>query len=449
MNGNGVPVVTASDAGRCEGARWQWHHGAMIGAVWCVVVLVAWWGAMLEPWAFMWVLAWAIYFGCKLTTWLRGWWREGFGTAGRAVGYLLAWPGMDPQPFAAMSREPLAVAKGRWLRAWAMVGAGVLCMAAAMRVNDAYVAGWLGMVGTVLMLHFGVFALMAYGWRRVGVAVEPIMDQPVLARSPGEFWGRRWNRGFVALVRAGVFGRLRQRLPASAALMVVFLVSGLVHDVVISLPAGGGYGWPTIYFLVQGVGVLAARSRVGRVIGWRKGGVMARLLTAALVLGPIGWLFHEPFVLKVMSPFVAALRDAIPWPSEWTRGDLVRLGGVLHLGILIGSACVPGTLAWRTELARVSPMTRQLVWTHGAFIVLVIIGMGVVSLTHAEILANGDPLARSIAAFISCFWGARLMLQFIAFDARPYLTNVWLRMGYHGLTVVFSMLVVIYGYVAW
>ena len=53
-----------------------------------------------------------------------------------------------------------------------------------------------------------------------------------------------------------------------------------------------------------------------------------------------------------------------------------------------------------------------------------------------------------MAAFIAIFWGARLFVQFFIFDARPFLTNWFYKTGYHGLTVVFSALLIIYGVAA-
>ena len=45
---------------------------------------------------------------------------------------------------------------------------------------------------------------------------------------------------------------------------------------------------------------------------------------------------------------------------------------------------------------------------------------------------------------VAIFWLARLGIQFFVFDARPYLTTLPLKLGYHGLTVVFSMLVLVF-----
>jgi hypothetical protein len=124
---------------------------------------------------------------------------------------------------------------------------------------------------------------------------------------------------------------------------------------------------------------------------------------------------------------------------------LILIGGILHFGILLASALVPGVLDWRKELAKLAPLSRQLVWVHGAFIVLVIVGFGVISVAMPEELAAGSLLARAICSFVAIFWAARLVVQFFVFDAKPYLQNGLLRLGYNGLTAVFAFLAAIYG----
>ena len=127
---------------------------------------------------------------------------------------------------------------------------------------------------------------------------------------------------------------------------------------------------------------------------------------------------------------------------------LIVLGGVLHFGTLLASFCVPQVLDWRAELSKLDRLTRQLIWVHGAFIVLVILGFGVISLTLAAQLAAGTILARGVCLFIALFWAARLAVQFFVFDARPFLTRQLWKVGYHGLTAVFVYQVLAYSFVA-
>lgn len=127
---------------------------------------------------------------------------------------------------------------------------------------------------------------------------------------------------------------------------------------------------------------------------------------------------------------------------------LIVIGGVLHFGILLASAAVPQVLDWRAALGKLDRLSRQLVWVHGAFIVLVILGFGVLSLLFAGELSAGSPLARAVCGFIALFWAARLAVQFFVFDARPYLGNGLLRAGYHGLTAIFLYHALVYSLAA-
>jgi hypothetical protein len=127
---------------------------------------------------------------------------------------------------------------------------------------------------------------------------------------------------------------------------------------------------------------------------------------------------------------------------------LILLAGVCHLGILCASALTPKVLDWRSELRSLSNLSRHLVWTHGWFIVMTILGLGVISLANASDLASGAALARWFCAFVAVFWGTRLVIQLFVFDATPFLTTRFLTVGYHGLTVVFTYLTAVYAFAA-
>jgi hypothetical protein len=87
----------------------------------------------------------------------------------------------------------------------------------------------------------------------------------------------------------------------------VFLVSGLIHDLVISVPARGGYGLPTAYFLLQSAGITVEHSRLGKHFSLGRG-VRGWLFMALFLVAPVFWLFHPWFVLRVMLPFMHAIR---------------------------------------------------------------------------------------------------------------------------------------------
>lgn len=267
-------------------------------------------GAKQRPWVFMWLLAIAIFAGCKWLTW----WQErmtGFAAANwkRSAAYLLLWPGMDAQGFFHRTCGKSQTQAREWFAAIAKTITGFALIWAGARVislDHPMLGGWAGMAGLVLTLHFGTFHLIALMWQRKGLAVKPIMQRPLVSCSLSELWGRRWNQGFRALSHTWVFQPLQRRLGAVAGTMGAFFASGLLHDLVISVPARAGYGLPTAYFLLQAFGVLAERSEAGKRVGLGRGAT-GWLWTALIAAGPLYALFHPWFVMRVMVPFLNAI----------------------------------------------------------------------------------------------------------------------------------------------
>lgn len=257
-------------------------------------------------WIFMWAMAFGLYAGCKWQTYQAasrsvakpGW--------GRAVGYLLAYPGMNAGEFLEVKNIPLPPRPMDWVSGAIKIFTGVILLygvAPHLFPMNPLLAGWAGMIGLILILHFGLFHWLALAWQCVGVKATPLMLSPLRATSLAEFWGRRWNTGFKELSWQWLFRPLQHRTGAITATLLVFGASGLVHELVISLPARGGYGLPTFYFLLQGVGLIAERTPFARHLGlgrgWR-GWLFTILVTAA----PVFWLFHPPFIQHVILPML-------------------------------------------------------------------------------------------------------------------------------------------------
>ena len=260
-------------------------------------------------WAVMWAIAFASFFACKWLTWTRQANLRG-GRGADAAAYFLAWPGMDPTAFlrrGAGAKPDIDQLVGAAARIACGIGLIVLAIPR-LRVEHPAVAGAVGMAGLVLTLHFGVFDVMNAVWRTRGVDAAPVMNGPTRATSVADFWGNRWNTAFHDLARTLVFMPLRRPLGASGATLATFLASGVVHDLVISVPARGGYGLPTLYFLIQGLGVLVERTRVARRFGLRASGAMARIFTAIVVIAPVALLFPPPFLTRVILPFLEVIR---------------------------------------------------------------------------------------------------------------------------------------------
>lgn len=263
-------------------------------------------------WLLMWLLAAAIYFALKLLTWSTA--EKAHVPLWRQAAYLFAWPGMNADRFFtaddANRIEPPMIRQ--WLAGAINFTAGGIIFWTAqywLPPSSLILLGWAGMIGTILMLHFGSFHLLSCFWRSVGIDARPIMNGPTHSTSIAEFWGRRWNTAFRDITYQFLFRPLRLKFGAAAALFVGFVISGVIHDVVISLPAGGGYGGPTAFFTIQAVAIFFERSRIGRMLGLGQSG-RGWLFTAIALLMPVQLLFHDAFVTRIAVPFMEALGAA-------------------------------------------------------------------------------------------------------------------------------------------
>lgn len=123
---------------------------------------------------------------------------------------------------------------------------------------------------------------------------------------------------------------------------------------------------------------------------------------------------------------------------------LLRIAGVLHLGLMCAGLLMPRVVGMRAHLAALPSFIRQLFWVYYAFIGLCLVGFSAITIVFAETLAAGGGLARALCAFFALFWTIRLLAGTFVFDMRPYLTNPGRRAGYHALNLVFAYLPVVY-----
>ncbi len=255
----------------------------------------------------MWVMSAIIYAALKLQSY-RG---APVACAGlkRSAAYLLLWPGMNAGEFLHRPRKPRNIRSTEWAGAIAKLLLGIFLLWFVVRRIPAsadLVRGWVGMFGIILVLHFGTFHLLALLFQQANINAQRLMNAPLCSRSVAEFWSKRWNVAFNHVANQLIFRKVVGRVGVPAAVLLTFLCSGLVHDLVISVPAGAGYGLPTAYFVIQGAAVLFERSNAGAAIGLGRG-IPGRIFTIAVTAGPAFWLFHPPFIRNVILPFLRAI----------------------------------------------------------------------------------------------------------------------------------------------
>ncbi|MGH9723312.1 MAG: hypothetical protein ACRD8O_24130 [Bryobacteraceae bacterium] len=133
--------------------------------------------------------------------------------------------------------------------------------------------------------------------------------------------------------------------------------------------------------------------------------------------------------------------------TEWLSTAL-WLAGLGHFCVLAASFQAPKRLAWKSELARLSPLNRKLMWTYGGFTVLTIVAFGALTLLlHNEMLAR-DRAAVFLAGFISLYWIARIAVDLIYFGHKGWPLGRRFVAAHIVLLTLFGALASIYAAVA-
>src|SRR5262249_37564412 len=183
---------------------------------------------------------------------------------GRWLMFTFSWPGMQPRLFATDRGAPLPGALnllGRGALRFVLGAALVLSARTAWAQTRSYMlASVLLLCGLSFLLPFGLCNLLAGLWPLLGRPVEPLCRAPLRSRSVAEFWARRWNLAFSEMTSIAVYRPLSERFGRGPALLAGFMVSGLLHEMAISLPVRAGFGLPFLYFLLhRGLGLVERR----------------------------------------------------------------------------------------------------------------------------------------------------------------------------------------------
>ncbi len=218
----------------------------------------------------------------------------------RYLAFAILWFGMDPGTFQ-HRREGLSWKNdvsigwllmmigtlGAWL-VWAMEWRQILIMFLPMSLG----------------FHFGALRALKGGLRAAGFPVRTLFPNLLKAQGVGDFWSRRWNVGYSQMMQRLVGRPIETRCGTNAGMMTIFLASGLLHELAITLPVRAGFGLPTLYFTLHGILTLIEK-KTGRQFG--------KIPTLLAVMAPMGLLFPPTFQTEVIQQCLGVfdvLRDA-------------------------------------------------------------------------------------------------------------------------------------------
>jgi hypothetical protein len=263
----------------------------------------------LPAWGSVFTIAFSIFYGFKWLTYRRALDKGSRPGLKSSLGYLFCWVGMDAPAFfdrAAGVRRPEIT---EWISALLNTSAGIVFIFTIARIfypaHD-LLAGYTGLAGFMLLTFFGIFRLLSLVWRSLGVNAAPIMRSPLLPSSLSDFWSSRWNLAFRDVDRIYVFRPVLRRKGIVTAAVAAFLFSGVLHELIISIPARSWYGLPTLFFLIQACGVFIEKSDFGVRAGLNRG-LKGWLFAAAFILLPLVLLFHPPCIENSLLPFMKAI----------------------------------------------------------------------------------------------------------------------------------------------
>jgi len=206
----------------------------------------------------------------------------------RYLVFCLGWFGMDPATFA-KTRRNLAwkedVAWGCVLMVTGTLGAWLVWGMEWRQILVMFLPMSLG-------FHFGALRVLKGGLRAAGFPVRTLFPNLLKARGVADFWSRRWNVGYSQMMQRLVGRPIGGLLGREVGTMAVFVGSGLLHELAITLPVEAGYGLPTAFFTVHGL-LVVLEGRWGRPLG--------KIPALLLVAVPLGVLFPPEFQTQVIA----------------------------------------------------------------------------------------------------------------------------------------------------
>ncbi|HMI04903.1 MAG TPA: MBOAT family protein [Pedobacter sp.] len=224
--------------------------------------------------------------------------------------FAIGWAGMRAQPFETLGDPALPDAWPKIRFGISRVLAGLVLILVAHQLVTLSINPYvlylmitaILLLAFSLILHFGLLSISAGMWRLSGVGTYYLFKTPAKAKTLNEFWSKRWNLAFSEMTSVTIFRPLKDKIGAAAALMIAFVFSGLLHELALSVPVNSGYGFPLLYFIIQGIAVIAEKALIKYKIGFLQHRQLARIWVFFWVVIPTPLLFHTQFISSVIWP---------------------------------------------------------------------------------------------------------------------------------------------------
>ncbi|KAI5674742.1 hypothetical protein M9H77_15106 [Catharanthus roseus] len=152
-----------------------------------------------------------------------------------------------------------------------------------------------------------VLAITAVPVRAIlGLEIEPQFNEPYLATSLQDFWGRRWNLMVTSILRPAIYLPVRdlckrvlgRTYSLAPAIMATFFVSGLMHEIIYYYVTRESPTWEvTSFFVLHGFAVCCEIALKKALNGrWRIHRAVSGPATLGFVAVTGSWLFFPQVI---------------------------------------------------------------------------------------------------------------------------------------------------------
>ena len=128
---------------------------------------------------------------------------------------------------------------------------------------------------------------------------------------------------------------------------------------------------------------------------------------------------------------------------------LIILCGVGHIALGLGSLVIPAMLNWKSALASVPVLIRQIFWTYAGYILSINIFFGIISILYVDELLSDSGLSKALLILITVYWFSRVVIQFVYFDKTGIPEKFIYKAGEMVLVTLFVVFTIVYGYAAY
>ena len=145
---------------------------------------------------------------------------------------------------------------------------------------------------------------------------------------------------------------------------------------------------------------------------------------------------------------LSVIGHLVPPDASHLLPALVVLAGIGQLALILASVGIPFVLDWRTDLAKLRPLTRQMFWVYTGYIWCTNLSFGLISTFGPTLLLGGSPLATAVTSFMAIYWVARLLIQFSVLDRTSAPNGALTSVAEKVLVSLFVYLTLVYTFVA-